>query len=412
MRHASRLGSSSTLSKQAEARPNHARVDSSGLALPPLTTISAAGELSPALGRDSSPDSARKSRKNSSKKGSNASQTPSTADMYLLDTDLSHMEGIVNPTYSVPLTAASLDSRASAWSESMSSSGTRPNGSEGSSNGMPFTNPFNSGSHSPDAARANGGGHPFPATLPRRPSHLRTMATPSEEGGNPFDMLPPPILGSGSRPPNDGTTFSNPFASAGKGMTPNSRNSHLKLNLNGLDPASQSPLSTPKGPGALAQAAEPPAVLAAAVSGAPPIRPQEKAWIAPESWGVEGDLPDEEHESSSEDAEDPSLELLDTLNQGGMRSLRPPGTPGIEAEDFNWASPGTDSASLASRPMTGGSIAGRSMRQSTVSMGRSSTAGGNNRPGTGGWSKVGSASAASSLPVSRPPAGSERASRS
>jgi hypothetical protein len=217
-------------------------------------------------------------------------------------------------------------------------------------------------------------------------------------------MLPPPVLGGGHRPPNDSTTFSNPFASAGKGMTSNPRSLHL--NLNGLDPHAQSPLSTPKGPGALVPA-EPPAATAAAttaaaaVTGAPPIRPQEKAWIAPESWGVEGDLPDEEHESSSEDAEGPSLELLDTLNQGGLRNQRPPGTPGVEADEFNWASPGADSVSLASRPLTGGSIAGRSMRQSTVSMGRSSTAGGGNRPGTGGWSKVGSTSAASSLPVSR-----------
>lgn len=319
------------------------------------------------------------------------------------------MEGIVNPTYSVPLTAASLDSRSSAWSESMSSSGTRPNGSEGSSSGMPFTNPFKSGSQSPDAARAAGGGHPFPATLPRRPSHLRTMATPSEEGGNPFDMLPPPSMGvsGGQRPPNDDTTFSNPFASTGKSKALSSRSPHLSLNLNGLDPQAQSPLSTPKGPGALAPA-EPQASAAgasvtaapAAMSGAPPIRPQEKAWIAPESWGVEGDLPDEEHGSSGEDAEGPSLELLDTLNQGGLRNMRLPGTPGIEADEFSWTSPGTDSASMTSRPLTGGSIAGRSLRQSTVSMGRSSTAGGGNRPGTGGWSKVGSASAASSMPVS------------
>lgn len=353
----------------------------------------------------------RKSRKNSKKgRGSNASQTEAS-DMYTLDTDLDHMEGIVNPIYGAPLSGStmtsSLDSRASNWSDSISS-GTRPNGSEASSTGMPFTNPFVSGTQSPDGQKGANGAHPFPSTLPRRPSHLRTVvATPTEEGVNPFDILPLAAAstfpgggasGSGSGG-GDKTTFSNPFASAAAGAIPSQRAPHLNLNLSGLDPSLHSPLSTPQGPSALAPASPAAGAVVAnpIVSVAPPIRPQEKAWIAPESWGVEGDLPEDDQESSGEDAEGPSIELLDTLNSaGGQRLLRPPPTPGVEVDEFNWAA--TDSGSAGSRPVTGGSIAGRSMRQSTVSMGRPSTAGA--RPGTGNRSKAGSASAASSTPVS------------
>lgn len=371
------------------------------MALPPLSTISAAGEGSPNLGRDSSPDSTKKSRKNS-KKSSNASPNPAT-DMYTLDTDLDHMEGIVNPTYGGSTINSSMDSRPGAWSDatgtsqSFSSSGTRQIGSEGSTTGMPFTNPFNPGSQSPEGTKITG---LFSSTLPRRPSQLRTVATPSEEGVNPFDILP--LKTPANYPHGDNTTFSNPFAGA-TGRTPN-----LHLNFCGLD-ASHSPLSTPAGPSTLAPVT--PSALPAPpsnpiVSVAPPIRPTENAWIAPESWGVEGDLPDDDEDSSGEDAEGPSLELLDTLNTGVLRNLRPPGTPGIEADEFNWG--GTDGGgSGGSRPATGGSIAGRSARQGTLSAGgagrpstagaRPSTAGG--RPGTGSRSKTGSGSAAPGQPV-------------
>ena len=354
--------------------------------------------------------------------------------MFALDLDLDHMEGIVNPSFASasqpptpgggPITggglggeqngpastgsSSSVDSKSGgAWTDGLSgtthsstsssyiaSSTRRPTHADISpvspfNTRDPFALPPSTNTigpnqrtpPSPHSTQTLKGTGPIFSSQPRRPSQLRNVNSPADELGNPFDMNN--VVASSSLCK---TEFSNPFAGA-SASTNAARANHLWE----VDPTTQPPFDPAALMGNLSPRSQPPPVTA------PPIQPLggaafNAAWVAPESWGVEGDQDEEDEDSTDEDGDGPSMGIMDILSGGkktknrassDVKDLVGGGVGGKEEDDgvegTIFGAGGSGSGSTGPRPMTSGSSSGK--RPGTGGT-RPGTGGG--RPGTGG----------------------------
>lgn len=377
-----------------------------------------------------------------------ASSGDATAGMFALDTDLDHMEGIVNPSFvgpssSQPTTpgavtgggigggehahahassgsSSSMDSRnGGAWADAVpspqssigssylaSSMGRRPTQATGqdASSISPFNtrDPFAtvgvnatagaSPRTPPSPHTTQNNGKPvttlFHSTQPRRPSHLRNVNSPTDESPNPFDSFP-----SGSSAPF-GQEFSNPFAGGTIATSSSAAQAARANHLWEVDPTAQTPFDPAAILGALSPRSQPGAV-------APPILPAggafNAAWVAPESWGVEGDQEDDEDDSTDEEGDGPSVGILDILS-GAKKSKTARAASDVKeagglGQEVDGEIVGSGRGSLAGpRSLTGGSASGK--RPGTSST-RPGTA---NRPGTSGG-RIGTSASAQPGPT-------------
>lgn len=307
----------------------------------------------------------------------NSSKGSHNSQLFTLDTDLDHMEGIVSKDWE-GRSSGNGTSITGLWGEGSNSSQGSSSMSSRSGATHPqlptaFTNPFApsasnpacSGSRTPSSASASAKGSAFFITsLPRRPSQLRSMVTPSEElAENPFDTF------SSNQTPR--TEFRNPFDS-------------VSLSPGKVDQVT-SPLSTPVG--VLEKQAD--NLFPKLITGAPPIRSHFQAWTAPESWGVEGDQEDE----SSDDEEGGEAHpkgtsiggpsgLLDASRAGSRDASihgEEYGNEEVDELDGQLSASGSIAARGGIRPFTSGSIASRSSVGGKQSIGQAF-----GRPSTGG----------------------------
>ncbi|CED82538.1 adenylate cyclase [Phaffia rhodozyma] len=269
------------------------------LALPHLTSFMPIEQRQKEAPSLEDPRKVRKSSKkstwsdNSSEEAMKSVSGSRSSQLFTLDTNLDHMEGIVSRDWDDASGSIHSGSVVGLWPEGGGSVSSIGSSSVGSRSGtLPqhhttFTNPFapasNQASRNPSNSSSSIKGAPvFTTSLPRRPSQLRSMVTPSDElGTNPFDQL-----ASNKTPQfSPSTEFRNPFE-----MT------EVDLTRGSLDPVT-SPLSMPGG--SKSSDGQPDFMGSRQANVAPPIRSQFQAWTAPESWGVEGDQEDE----SSDDEE-------------------------------------------------------------------------------------------------------------
>jgi adenylate cyclase len=231
----------------------------------------------------------------------------------------------------------------------------------------------------------------LPLNQPRRPSQLRNVNSSAEEyDENPFDQIQPVSANSLF---SSSTAFSDPFSSSR--MT-NPSSATLGANWE-VDPTSPGTSARSQDGNSPNDSLSPRTLLPAFISTggatgpstAPPIPPAgaaQGAWIAPESWGVEGDQEDEASLSSEEDDEElGAINMLGASLASRKKSMRQGSGGDVVSrarEDSEGSLVGSRNASLthgiggSMRPMTSGST-----RSAGTFGGRPGTG---TRPSTGG----------------------------
>lgn len=409
---------------------SHPRGNSSGLTLPPLSSIHATkpfASASTAHTREHSPTSAedlKKSSRSKKKKGStvspshdgldtNFSNTGALPGIFTLDTDLDHMEGIVdtnlataaagsgsftpsgitfsmgghNGSSSSSSNSNSVDSRTGLhYAEGNASSSSSHYPHHGSTFRSPESGEFDPRASLPSSSSSHGRNPPspkgglksgalLPLNQPRRPSQLRHVNSQNEDDYNgSFDQIQP-ISAAGSLF-SGSTTFSDPFSSsrsiAANGPAPSSFRGSWEL-----DPGSAMPHGAARAEGALSPRTLTPAFVS---STAPPIAPAgavQGAWVAPESWGVEGDQEDEDSLSSDDDEEGLGImDILSASTASRKRSSKPMLTEADRVREDNLG----DEQKLQARSM---SVTGATTMRPMTSGSTRSGSGFGARPGTG-----------------------------